>query len=101
MRGVAHRGYRWRARNAGRIQSFGKPVVVAQYWSDTMDRMRAACVGTFPRPNCGELSKKFPAIPLVRRDMVGMAVEQLLVPGVGTHRDLNGAFSKGRLICVL
>ena len=66
-----------------------------------MDRMRVACVGTFPHQNCGELSKKLPAIPLVLRDMVGIGAEQLLVPGVGTHIDLNGAFSKGGLICVL
>ena len=72
-------------------------MAAAQYWSDTMDRMRAAWFGILPHQNCGELSKKFPAIPLVRRDMVGMVVEQVLVPGVGAHIDLNGAFSGGRL----
>ena len=63
-----------------------------------MDRMRAVWFGILPHQNCGELSKKLPAIDLVLRVMVGMGDEQLLVPGVGTHRDLNGAFSGGRLI---
>ena len=98
---VQHTSYgrfaRWCSRNTPRIQSFGKPIAVAQNSSLTMPSMRFAWLGSrlLGKNSFVDMSRLAASVRDLC-DMVGSGIEQVDVRGVGKQSLLNGLVSNGR-----